>query len=474
MLFNSLDFAVFFPIIFILYWFVFNKSVKVQNIFLLAASYFFYACWDWRFVFLIASVTLANFYFAKAIAAYEGKKSRYVLACIIIINLMVLGFFKYFNFFVENFAVAFRLFGSEINVSSYSIILPLGISFYIFQNISYVTDVYRKHSEPSQNLWSFSLFVAFFPMLVSGPIERKNHLMPQIDRQRMFDYSRASDGIRMILLGLFEKIVIADYCGVIVQQIYSDYQTHTGSTLFFNAVLYSFQIYGDFSGYSHIAIGCAALLGFSLRDNFNYPYLAKNIADFWRRWHISFSSWLRDYVYFPLGGSKKGGLIQARNLIVVFVVSGIWHGANWTFVIYGFIHAALYILYVYYKKWIKPYKIFSSHRFAFLGNFCGIVGTFTVLTLARVFFKSVSVEQAFDYLARIFTPSLFSKPNISRFLVLLLIGFIALEYLQRHKRHLLDLSAIRWLPVRYMVYLTMLFMVFYYSGTSQTFIYFRF
>lgn len=475
MLFNSLDFALFFPLVFIGYWFIFNKSLTLQNSFILLSSYFFYAYWDWRFLFLIGFSTLANFYFAKIIAheKTQGKRKLF-LVCIIIINAGLLAYFKYFNFFLENFISAFSLLGAHFNIGTYKILLPLGISFYTFQNISYVTDVYRKHSEASRNLLSFSLFIGLFPQLISGPIERTNHLMPQIVNKRLFNYNLAADGMKLILIGLFEKMVIADNCAVIVDSVYSNFEAHSGSTLFFTAVLYTFQIYGDFSGYSHIAIGCAALLGFRLRDNFNYPYLAKNIADFWRRWHISFSSWLRDYIYFPLGGSKKGDLIQIRNLFIVFVFSGIWHGANWTFVIYGFIHAFLYVLYVYYKKWLKQRGVTFSRVTEIVTDCIAMASTFVVLTLARVFFRSESVTEAIAYFRLMFTESLFTKPDVSRLLLLLLFLYLFIEWLQRDKRHVLEISFIKLTPVRYMIYLGVFFSILYFAGESQSFIYFQF
>lgn len=426
-------------------------------------------------MFLLFFSTITNFYFAQAISKQDLPKKRKILLIIILcINLGLLGYFKYFNFFIQSFIDTFSIFGIYFSYGTYSIILPLGISFYTFQCISYVTDVYRRHSEPVYSILSFSLFTAFFPVLLSGPIERKNHLVPQIENKRLFDYNRGSNAMRMILLGLFEKMVIADSCAVIVNIIYADYAAHSGSTLFFTAIIYSFQIYGDFSGYSHIAIGCAGLLGFTLRENFNYPYLAKNIADFWRRWHISFSTWLRDYIYFPLGGSKKGLLIQTRNLFIVFVISGLWHGANWTFLIYGTIHAILYISYVLYKKWEKNNSYKLPARLGLVSDFGAVVATFIVLTLARVYFRSTSVSQANDYLRLIFSRSLFEKPAVSRLFVLLLFLFVFLEYLQRDKRHLLDITFIKLKAVRYIIYLLVLFMTIYYAGEAQSFVYFKF
>lgn len=475
MLFNSLDFAIFFPLLFIGYWLLFSKTVKLQNSFLLAASYFFYACWDWRFVLLLLGVTLFNFYLGKGIKNVLPTRKKVVLVLGILVNLLVLGWFKYFNFFIDSFNGSYSFFGYNFELSLYTVLLPVGISFYTFQCISYITDVYRGQTEASDDLHSFLLFVAFFPQLISGPIERKNHLMPQIEKRRFFDYPLAVDGMRMILLGLFEKMVIADNCAPIVAHIYDTYQTQSGSTLFAGTILYSFQIYGDFSGYSHMAIGCAALLGIRLKDNFRYPYLAKNIAEFWRRWHMSFSSWLRDYIYFPLGGSRRGDLIQMRNLIIVFVVSGIWHGAKWTFVIYGFSHAFLYICYVYYKKWVAKEKqeddsILSGNIKSFIA-FCF---TFVYLTLARVFFKSSSVTDAIDYLKRIFNSSLLVKPDISRAMLLCLFLFLGIEFLQRNRRHVLDISFIKYKAIRYGIYLFMMLCVCYFSGESDSFIYFKF
>jgi len=475
MLFNSIDFAIFFPIVFICYWFVFSKNYKLQNAFLLVASYFFYACWDWKFLFLLFFVTSVNYYFANAISVIEqAKKRKSLLVIIVCINLIVLGYFKYFNFFIESFTGSYTLFNIPLIIPFIQVLLPLGISFYTFQNIAYVTDVYRKHSEPSKDFLSFSLFIAFFPQLISGPIERFNHLMPQITTKRYFNYAIAVNATRMILLGLFEKMVIADNCALLVNDIYSNFETHSGSTLFFGTILYSFQIYGDFSGYSHIAIGCAGLLGFTLKANFNYPYLAKNIADFWRRWHMSFSSWLRDYVYFPLGGSKKGDIIQIRNLIIVFVISGVWHGATWTFVIYGFIHAFLYIIYVYYKKWMHYNNIVLSATANSVTDLLAVFSTFTVLALARVFFKSHTVSEAMLYFKLMFNRSLFTKPDISRGFLLLLFLFLFAEYFQRNKKHLLDIDFIPSRTVRYTLYLIILFVTLYFAGQSESFIYFQF
>lgn len=473
MLFNSLDYALFLPTVFLLYWFVFKSNLKIQNLFLLLASYFFYACWNWKFLALIILSTLINYYLGKWISA-NPQNSKFFLRVGIILNLVILGFFKYYNFFIENFIEMFRIFGTELNITPLKIILPIGISFYTFQGISYLTDVYRKNFKPSDNLLSFSIFITFFPQLVAGPIERASDLLPQINNKRIFNYNQAVVGIKLIALGLFEKIVIADNCAVIVNSIYDNYASESGSTLFFGAVLFSFQIYGDFCGYSHIAIGSANLLGFNLTKNFNYPYLAQNIADFWRRWHISFSYWLRDYIYFPLGGSKQGEYRKIKNLTIVFLISGIWHGADWTFVIYGAIHALLYIIFIYYRKWTKNIRVFSSKLTDTLYDFIAIVSTFVILTIARVFFRAESYSESMSYLKRMLSESLFEKPNMSIFFIVLLFGFLFLEWLQKDKEHLLDLSSVKNRIIRYSIYLTIIFLVLYNAGNKQDFIYFQF
>lgn len=473
MLFNSLDYALFLPIVFLLYWFVFNKNLKNQNVLLLVSSYFFYACWNWKFLALIVFSTVVNYYFGKWISE-KISYSKKVLWSGVLINLIVLGFFKYYNFFLENFIEVFRIFGAELNITPLKIILPIGISFYTFQGIAYLVDVYKKEMKPSDNLLSFSIFITFFPQLVAGPIERASHLLPQINTKRIFNYHQAVNGLKLIALGLFEKMVIADNCAVIVNEVFVNYSMESGSTLFFTAILFSFQIYGDFCGYSHMAIGSANLLGFNLTKNFDYPYLAQNIADFWRRWHISFSYWLRDYIYFPLGGSKKGEYKKIRNLTIVFLVSGIWHGADWTFVIYGAIHALLYIIFIYYRKWTKNFVLISSKITDALYSFVAIVVTFLLLTVARVFFRADNYTQSIEYLKQMFTESLFEKPNMSILFILLLFGFLFLEWIQRKKDHLLNISDIKSKPIRYVIYLGVVFMIFFYSVSNQTFIYFQF
>ena len=343
MLFNSIEFALFLPVVFGLYW-MFGRNPGRQNLLLFAASYFFYAQWDWRFMFLLLFSTLLDFYTGLKIASSEdaGKRKIWFLTSIII-NLGFLGVFKYYNFFTSSFAEAMHRLGIGCDPWLIEVILPVGISFYTFHGLSYVVDIYKKQIAAEENFVDYAVFVSFFPLLVAGPIERATHLLPQIKRQRTFSYPAAIDGLRQILWGLFKKIVIADNCAVFANEIFGHSASYSGSTLFLGALFFTFQIYGDFSGYSDIALGTARLFGIELLRNFAFPYFSRDIAEFWRRWHISLSSWFKDYLYIPLGGSKGGLWKKIRNTLVIFLVSGFWHGANWTFVVWGLINALYFI-----------------------------------------------------------------------------------------------------------------------------------
>lgn len=345
MLFNSIEFAIFLPIVFLLYWFVFQRNLKWQNLFIVIVSYIFYGWWDWRFLFLIFFSSAQDYFLARMLINEENQRKRkWILATSIITNLGILGFFKYYNFFIENFITAFTLFGVQPNIHTMQILLPVGISFYTFQTLSYTIDVYNRKLEATKDFVAFSAFVSFFPQLVAGPIERATNLLPQFYKKRQFNYDLAKDGMRQILWGLFKKMVIADNCAHYANMIFNDYESHTGTTLIFGAVLFAFQIYGDFSGYSDIAIGTSKLFGFNLMRNFAYPYFSRDIAEFWRRWHISLSTWFKDYLYIPLGGSRGGNFSRAKNTFIIFIVSGFWHGANWTFIIWGLSTLYLYCL----------------------------------------------------------------------------------------------------------------------------------
>ncbi|MGB3151469.1 MAG: MBOAT family O-acyltransferase, partial [Maribacter sp.] len=344
MLFNSLDFAIFLPIVFLLYWFVFKDNLKQQNMLVLVSSYIFYGWWDWRFLSLILFSTLVDYLVGLKLEKEANVfKRKFFLWISIFINLGFLAFFKYYDFFLENFISAFSFFGVEISASSLNIILPVGISFYTFQTLSYTIDVYRGKLKPCNDFIAFGSFVSFFPQLVAGPIERATDLLPQFYLSRKFDYEKAVDGLRQILWGFFKKIVIADNCAEFSNLIFDNSDNYNGSTLILGALFFTFQIYCDFSGYSDIAIGTSKMFGFELKRNFAVPYFSRDIAEFWRRWHISLSKWFRDYLYIPLGGSKGGKFFQLRNTFIIFLVSGFWHGANWTFLAWGALNAIYFV-----------------------------------------------------------------------------------------------------------------------------------
>ncbi len=478
MLFNSIEFAIYLPIVFILYWFVLQKDLKVQNFFLVIASYVFYGWWDWRFLSLIMFSSIVDYSVGIGFSKYEEKtKRRLLLITSILVNIGLLGFFKYYNFFAESFADSFTFFGGHIDPNRLNIVLPVGISFYTFQTLSYSIDVYRKKLEPTKDIISFFAFVSFFPQLVAGPIERAKNLLPQFYVKRSFDTHKAIDGLRQILWGLFKKIVIADKAAEYVNEIFANHADHSGSTLLLGVVLFAFQIYADFSGYSDIAIGIARLFGFDLMRNFAFPYFSRDIAEFWRRWHISLSTWFRDYLYIPLGGSRGNTWNKVRNIFIIFIVSGFWHGANWTFIVWGALNA-LYFLPLFLLKRNRNHldivaqgKILPSLRELF-----GIATTFFITCLAWVFFRAENLGHAFSYLDGIFSFSLFTLPDIFPMTTLiLLLLFIVAEWLNRDKQHVLQLDDIK-LPVivRWGIYYSLVFLITWYGGNESEFIYFQF
>lgn len=398
MLFNSLDFVVFLPLVFVLYWFVTKRSLRLQNILIVIASYLFYAWWDYRFLALIALSTIVDFFVAKQLNALRAKSTRKLLLLIsLIFNLGLLAFFKYFNFFIESWVDAWETLGVDMHVSTLKIILPVGISFYTFQTLSYTIDVYRNKLKPTSSFIQFAAFVSFFPQLVAGPIERATKLLPQFSSRREFKSDFAMSGIYLIIWGLFKKVVIADNCAFFVNEIFSAPTDFSSVELMLAAVLFGFQIYGDFSGYSDIAIGVARLFGFSLMTNFSFPYFSRDIAEFWRRWHISLSTWFRDYLYIPLGGSRGGKWNKVRNVFIVFLISGFWHGANWTFIAWGILHAILFmplLLMDRNRKFIESTKVS-------LNQLPSIFVTFTLVTIAWVFFRADSIAIASQYIVEL-------------------------------------------------------------------------
>ena len=399
MFFNSLDFAIFLPIVFIVYWFITNRNLKLQNFIIVLASYVFYGWWDWRFLSLIIFSTIIDYSVGLRFSnTTKPSERKFLLMISLAINLGLLGFFKYFNFFIESFNAAFASAGIHTNMSSLNIILPVGISFYTFQTMSYTIDIYRNKIEHTKNILAFMAFVSFFPQLVAGPIERASHLLPQFLKNRKFDYKKASSGIKLIAWGFFKKVVIADNAAQLVNEIFKNYPNESYISLIVGTILFAFQIYCDFSGYSDIAIGLGRILGFDLMYNFKFPYFSSNIREFWNRWHISLSSWFRDYIYIPLGGNKVSQYRVLFNTFCVFVLSGFWHGANWTFVFWGFLHALFFMPIILLRDRF-PKENFSMNikRLSF------IFANFGLVCLAWIFFRAENIQDAFLYLRQIFT-----------------------------------------------------------------------
>lgn len=430
MFFNSFEFLIFLPTVFILYWFVFNKKLSLQNSLILFSSYVFYGWWDYRFLTLIFFSTIVDYIIGLLIPKQDSKKKQKLLLLVsIFFNLSVLGFFKYYNFFIDSWFDLISSLGYEIkSVWTLNIVLPIGISFYTFQTMSYTIDIYRNKLKPTKDFISFASFVSFFPQLVAGPIEKASNLLPQILKKRKFKYEQGIQGLRLIIWGMFKKVVVADSLAPSVDLIFSEYQNFGGGVLFLGLIYFAFQIYCDFSGYSDVAIGTSKLFGFEIISNFNFPYFSRNIGEFWRRWHISLSKWFRDYLYIPLGGSKEGKWKSIRNIFVVFLVSGFWHGANWTFIFWGLFHSFLFL----------PSFILNTNRkytssiiaentlFPTPKEFLQVGITFLLVTLGWVFFRSETLLDSFNYLNQmIFDMSL---PNneidgIIYVLVLLILDF---------------------------------------------------
>lgn len=479
MLFNSISFLIFLPIVFFAYWFIAPKRYKIQNVIILVASYYFYSCWDYRFLFLLIFSTLLDYFSGLQIHNASTASNRKIWLWISIgINLGFLGVFKYFNFFAESLADFLSFLDVKTDFYTLSLVLPVGISFYTFHGLSYVIDIYYKKIVPEKSFIDYSVFVSFFPLLVAGPIERATHLLPQLQRERTFKYDQAINGCKQILWGFFKKMVIADNCAEFSNEIFLNYSHYSGSTLFLGAVLFAFQIYGDFSGYSDIALGTARLFGIELLRNFAFPYFSRDVAEFWRRWHISLSSWFKDYLYIPLGGSKGGTLLKMRNTVIIFLVSGFWHGANWTFIVWGALNA-LYIM---------PSIIFNTNRnnieIVAKGNslpsfkeILAILATFILAVFAWIFFRAENLTIAIDYLRCIFSSSFFVIPEIRPLtLFLLLIFFILIEWIGRESNYALENIGQKKSKIfRWSFYAFILFLIGMYMQTKETpFIYFQF
>ncbi len=485
MLFNSIYFFFFLVIVFTLYWISAKKVV--QNIILLASSYFFYSCWDYRFLFLLIFSTFLDYY--SGIKIHDStslKKKNYWFWASIIINLGFLGIFKYYNFFIESFTQALSLIDVQIDLWTLQVILPVGISFYTFHGLSYVIDIKKDRIKAERNFINYAVFVSFFPLLVAGPIERATHLLPQIKKERIFNYSKAVNGLRQILWGLFKKVVIADQCAELANVIFNNSSEHSGLTLLAGAFFFTIQIYGDFSGYSDIALGTAKLFGIELIQNFSFPYFSRNIAEFWRKWHISLSSWFRDYLYIPLGGSKGGNLMKIRNTFVIFIVSGFWHGANWTFIVWGFINA-LYIMpsILLNKNKVNMEVVAKNKIFPSFKEIYSIAFTFALTLLAWIFFRAENLSHAISYiknmLAGLFTQWAYDKSfnfiewNVPPALpLLLLFGFLT-EWAGRDSEFALQKIGLSWpYSIRIFFYVCILMSIFIFAGKDEQFIYFQF
>ena len=510
MLFNSFEFLIFLPIVFLLYWFVFDYAMRGckrqllwQNLLIVVASYVFYGWWDWRFLILIAITTVLSFLSGIAIEkapTQRGKKA--VMIANVVVNLGILGVYKYYDFFATQFA---ELFGIQSDFLLLHLILPVGISFYTFQALSYSIDVYRKQLEPTHDIVAFTAFLSFFPQLVAGPIERATNLLPQFQKKRTFDYAQAVDGMRQILWGLFKKIVVADNCATYVDQVFGDLGSHSGSTLLLAAVLFTFQIYGDFSGYSDIAIGTAKLFGIKLMRNFNVPYFSRDIAEFWRRWHISLTTWFRDYVYIPLGGSRpevparlkaRGERLEARytkviairNTFIIFLLSGLWHGANWTFVLWGAYHALLFVPLLLlgknrrYRDTVATITLsdgaIKTKWLPSLKEAGQMLLTFALVVFGWIIFRATGLKSLATILTTICSDSLLSIPMLMhrQYYIPLAINITILlivEWLNRTQAH-----GLKILPnnpiIRTLIYYGIFLLMFFYTGKNETFIYFQF
>ena len=471
MLFTSFDYAIFLPLVFAIYWFVLKNKLAAQNIFILIVSYIFYGWWDWRFLLLLILSTSIDYSFGLLIFRAEKRKKLYLVLSIIN-NLIVLGFFKYYNFFAESTESLLHTIGFDISPPLLHILLPVGISFYTFHGMSYVFDIYRGITKPTKNIVDYSVFVCFFPLLVAGPIERATHLLPQVSKPREFKYENAVSGIKQILWGLFKKVVIADTCAHYVNEIFNNYSAMPSSMLLVGAIYFAFQIYGDFSGYTDIALGSARLLGFELLINFRYPYFSRDIAEFWRRWHISLSSWFRDYLYIPLGGSKGSTLLKLRNTFIIFLVSGFWHGANWTFIVWGGLHAVYYIPLLLAKKNRK--NIDTLGLVPSFVDVLKILSTFFIVTFAWIFFRSASVADAFVYIRDLFSFKAGGIPSNYFFILPFIVLMFVVEWF--NKDYDFALRNIR-LPkfARYSLYFVLFFSILaFITQSANTFIYFQF
>ncbi len=480
MLFNSLEFALFIPVVFILYWFITNKNLKLQNFFLLVASYFFYGWWDWRFLFLIFFSTCVDYLVGLKIGQSKEDKSRKIFLWVsLFVNLGLLGIFKYYNFFADSFVDAFSFFGVSFESARLNIILPVGISFYTFQTLSYTIDIYKERIKPTTDFIAFAAFISFFPQLVAGPIERASNLLPQFLKKRVFEYDKAVDGMRQILWGLFKKMVIADNSASLVDALLNS-PDQSGSTVVLAVIFFTFQVYGDFSGYSDIAIGTARLMGFNLMQNFAAPYFSTNMTDFYRKWHISLSTWIRDYIYTPLG-LRLRHLNRSYGYIIVFLITftlfGFWHGANWTFIVFGIIQGII-LSYEYRSRKMRKKVKAAVNKKAYL--FISGILTYAVWCFSCLIFRAESMSHAISMLDSVFSLSLFSFPEfngkkLALTTTIFIVLFMTVEWFGKNEQYAIGGLPLKFKrPLRWFFYITLVAVIFMYAGEKQEFVYFQF
>ena len=483
MIFNSFTFFIFFSVFFLLYWFVFNKNLKLQNLILLIGSYVFYAWWDWRFLSILIASSAINFFLGIYIEKTTNPRYKKIFRWLgLLQGIGGLVLFKYFNFFINSFQEVFATLDININIQTFNILIPLGLSYYTFKTISYLLDIDKGKIKATTDWVSFFTYVSFFPCLLAGPIDKARTFIPQLEKKREFNYDRAVDGLRQILWGLFKKVVIADNCATITDGFFTYYQYLPASSLFLGGFFYTFQIYADFSGYSDMAIGLSRMLGFNVTKNFDFPFFSQNIAEFWRKWHISLTAWLTEYVFTPLSiafrNLGKAGLILA--IIINFTICGIWHGANWTYVLFGFLHGCYFIPLILRGTMNKKKKIAKG---TFLPSFVEVVNaltTFTLVMLTFIVFRAENISEAFRYYKRLFSLSLFTFPKVptenSQAVLALFFIFLMLlvEWFKREKDHGLQLEIKR--PIyRWSIYAGIVFLIGIFMQTSETpFIYFNF
>lgn len=491
--FTSIAFAVFLPVVFVLYWFVIHKNLKIQNLFLLATSYFFYGWWDWRFLMLLLLISTFNYLTGLRIGDESNAGRLFWFRVGVIVNIITLCFFKYFNFFVDSFIDLISLTGYEIPRSSLKIILPLGISFYSFLSISYLVDIFKGKIAAHKSYAEVLLALNFFPIILAGPIQRPAMLLPQIANRRIFDYSFAVKGLRQVLWGLFAKIVIADNLAPRVDIYFQDYLRHDGSTLLVGALMYAIQIYADFSGYSNIAIGVGKLFGFSIIQNFNYPYFSRDITEFWKKWHISLTTWFRDYVFLPIsiavthkihrekiGYLKTDIVVYIIASVITWFLTGLWHGANYTFIVWGMIHGLFLILYHLQrkprKKLLGKLGVRNSNLFLVFFETCLTIG---IVIITWIFFRSETILQASGYVSGIFSASFFELPSASGqtyIRLFMAVVFMIIEWFGRnHEFPLCEMNkAFNKRVWRWAFYFVLLSCIFVFSTKEQEFIYFQF